>query len=71
MFLNINLNCLKKSYIFFFLIVLFINITISKAHSLNFKVDGVKVTEPFNSNFKKERVIKRESLNLLKSRPLF
>ncbi len=62
MFLNKNLNCLKKSYIFFFLIVLFINITISKAHTSNFKVDGVKVTEPFNSNFKKEIVIDKAIL---------
>ena len=62
MFLNKNLNYLKKSYIFFFLIVLFINVTISKAHSSNFKVDGVKVTEPFNSNFKKERVIDKAIL---------
>ena len=54
MFLNKNLNCLKNSYIFFFLIVLFINITICNAHSSNFKVDGVKITEPFNPNFKKE-----------------
>ena len=62
MFLNKNLNCLKKSYIFFFLIVLFINITISKAHSSNFKVGGVKVTEPFDQNFKKERVIDKAIL---------
>tara|TARA_B100001121_G_scaffold165437_1_gene144617 strand:+ start:607 stop:1683 length:1077 start_codon:yes stop_codon:yes gene_type:complete len=62
MFLNKNLNCLKKSYIFFFLIVLFININICKAHSSNFKVEGVKITEPFNPNFKKEIVIDKAIL---------
>ena len=62
MFLNKNLNCLKKSYIFFFLIVLFINITICKAHSSNFKVDGVQITEPFNPNFKKEIVVDKAIL---------
>ena len=62
MFLNKNLNCLKKSYIFFFLTVLFINITICKAHSSNFKVDGVQITEPFNPNFKKEIVVDKAIL---------
>ena len=62
MFLNKNLNCLKKTYIFFFLTVLFIIITISNLHSSNFKVSDIKVTEPFNPNFKKERVIDKAIL---------
>ena len=61
MFLNKNL-IFWKNLIYFFLIVLFINITISKAHTSNFKVGGVKVTEPFDKNFKKERVIDKAIL---------
>ena len=62
MFLKKKLNCLKKTYIFFFLTVLFIIITISNLHSSNFKVSDIKVTEPFNPNFKKETVIDKAIL---------
>ena len=55
MFLNTIFLNLKKTYIIFFIILLFIILTISKAHSSNFKVSDIEVTEPFNSNFKKKK----------------
>ena len=57
MFLITHFFCLKKSYIFFFLSLLFIILSISKVESSTFKVNDIKVTEPFNSNFKKQSVI--------------
>ena len=57
MFLNTNFFYLKKTYIIFFLILLFIISPICKSHSSIFKVSGIEVTEPFNSNFKKKKVI--------------
>ena len=57
MFLNTNFLNLKKTYIIFFLIVLFIISTITKANSSIFKVGDIEITEPFNSNFKKKKVI--------------
>ena len=57
MFLNTNFLNLKKTYIIFFLIVLFIILTISKANSSIFKVGDIEITEPFNSKFKKKKVI--------------
>ena len=57
MFLNTNFINSKKTYIIFFLIVLFIILTISKANSSIFKVGDIEITEPFNSKFKKKKVI--------------
>ncbi len=57
MFLNTIFLNLKKTYIIFFIILLFIILTISQAHSFNFKVNNIRVKEPFNSNFKKNKVI--------------
>ncbi len=57
MFLNTNFINLKKAYIIFFLIVLFIISTISKVNSSIFKVGDIEITEPFNANFKKKKVI--------------
>ena len=55
MLLNTNFLNLKKTYIIFFLIVLFIILTISKANSSIFKVGDIEITEPFNSKFKKKK----------------
>ena len=57
MFLNTIFLNLKKTYIIFFITLLFIISTISKSHSFVFKVNNIQVTEPFNSNFKKNKVI--------------
>ncbi len=57
MFLNTNFFSSKKSYIIFFLILLFIISATSKSYSSIFKVSDINVTEPFNSNFKKKKVI--------------
>ena len=57
MFLNTNFLNLKKTYIIFFLIVLFIILIIPKANSSTFKVGDIEITEPFNSKFKKKKVI--------------
>ncbi len=57
MFLNTNFLNLKKTYIIFFLIVLFIILTVSKANSSIFKVSDIEITEPFNSKFKKKKII--------------
>ena len=53
MFLNTNFVNLKKTYIIFFLTVLFIISTVSKVQSSIFKVSEIKVTEPFDNSFKK------------------
>ena len=57
MFLNIIFISLKRIYIIFFLTLLFIIITISKVHPSIFKVSDIEVTEPFDPNFKKKKVI--------------
>ena len=62
MFLNTNFVNLKKTYIIFFLTVLFIISTVSKVQSSIFKVSEIKVTEPFNPNFQKKKVIDKAIL---------
>ena len=53
-----NLNSLDKLYIIFFSIVLFINIFIPTSSSANlFEITDVEITEPFELNFDKEKVI--------------
>ncbi len=59
MFLNTNFLCLKKAYIIFFLTVLFIILSISKANPAIFKVTDIQVSEPFNPSFKKKTVVDR------------
>ncbi len=66
MFLNINFFRLKKSYIFFFVSLLFIILTLSKAESSNFEVKDIEVTEPFNQNFKKKIVIDKAIIKAFK-----
>ena len=57
MFLNTNFLCLKKTYIIFFITLLFIILTISKVYSSTFKVSKIQVVEPFDNSFKKKAVI--------------
>ena len=57
MFLNTNFLSLKKTYIIFFLAVLFIISTNTDAYSSNFKVSNVEIKVPFNSNFQKKKII--------------
>ena len=59
MFQNSNFFFLRKSYIFFFLLLLFIVLNNSKVHSSIFKVSDIQITEPFNADFKKQKVINK------------
>ena len=45
---------MKKSYIIFFISVLFLNFTTSDLKSSIFKVNDVEISEPFELNFKKK-----------------
>ena len=57
MFLNINLIYLKKTYIIFFITLLFLIFYVSRVDSTIFKVEQIEISEPFDENFKKEKVI--------------
>ena len=59
MFQNSNFFFLRKFYIFFFLLLLFIVLNNSKVHSSIFKVSDIQITEPFNADFKKQKVINK------------
>ena len=53
-----KLNNLNKLYIFFFSFVLFINIiSISTSSASSFKIKDLEISEPFDANFNKEKVI--------------
>ena len=53
-----NLNSLDKLYIIFFSIVLFLNIFIPTSSGANlFEITDIEITEPFELNFDKEKVI--------------
>ena len=55
-----KLNNLSKLYIIFFSIVLFINIIlISISSASTFKIKDLEISEPFNVNFNKEKVINK------------
>jgi len=50
----------NRLYIFFFSFVLFINIiSISKSSANTFKIKNIEISEPFNADFNKEKVINR------------
>jgi len=57
MYLKKNFFSLRKTYIFFFVTVLFLNFTTLNTKSSIFKVDDIEISEPFELNFKKETVI--------------
>jgi len=48
---------LRKTYIFFFTTVLFLNFSTLDVKSSIFKVNDIEINEPFELNFKKETVI--------------
>ena len=50
---------LKKTYIIFFISVLFLNFTTSDLKSSIFKVNNIEITEPFEVNFEKDIVINK------------
>ena len=53
-------NKLNKLYIFFFYLILFLNIVLITSSSGNsFKIKDLKISEPFNVNFNKEKVINK------------
>jgi len=57
MYLKKNFFSLRKTYIFFFATVLFLNFTTLNTKSSIFKVEDIEISEPFELNFKKETVI--------------
>ena len=54
MFLYKNYTFLKKTYIIFFTILLFLIFQQPTYGSSTFKVSDIEITEPFNNNFKKK-----------------
>ena len=55
-----KLSNLNKLYIFFFSFVLFINIvSISTSSASSFKIKDLEITEPFDVNFNKEKVLNK------------
>ena len=55
-----KLSNLNKLYIFFFSFVLFINIvSISTSSASSFKIRDLEITEPFDVNFNKEKVLNK------------
>ena len=55
-----KLNNLKKIYIIFFYLVLFINIFFTSSLKANsFKIANLEISEPFKLNFNKEKVIEK------------
>ena len=55
-----KLSNLNKLYIFFFSFVLFINIiSISTSSASSFKIKDLEISEPFDANFNKEKVINK------------
>ncbi len=57
MFLYKNYTFLKKTYIIFFTILLFLIFQQPTYSSSIFKVSDIEITEPFNNNFKKKIII--------------
>ena len=63
MYLKKNFFSLKKTYIFFFITVLFINLSTSDVKSSIFRVNDIEIEEPFETNFNKEQVIDKSFKN--------
>ena len=57
MHLKISFLSLKKTYIIFFIAVLFFNFSSTELKSSIFSVNDIEITEPFELNFKKEKVV--------------
>ncbi len=66
MHLNISFLNLKKAYIIFFSTVLFFNFSSTELKSSIFSVNDIEITEPFELNFKKEKVVDKAFIEAFK-----
>ena len=66
MYLNILFLNLKRAYIIFFSTVLFFNFSSTELKSSIFSVNDIEITEPFELNFKKEKVVDKAFLEAFK-----
>ena len=66
MHLNISFLSLKKAYIIFFSTVLFFNFSSTELKSSIFSVNDIEITEPFELNFKKEKVVDKAFIEAFK-----
>ena len=66
MHLKISFLSLKKTYIIFFIALLFLNFSSTDLKSSIFSVNDIEITEPFELNFKKEKVIDKAFIEAFK-----
>ena len=66
MYLNISFLNLKRAYIIFFSSVLFFNFSSTELKSSIFSVNDIEITEPFELNFKKEKVVDKAFIEAFK-----
>ena len=66
MHLNISFLFLKRAYIIFFSTVLFFNFSSTDLKSSIFSVNDIEITEPFELNFKKEKVVDKAFIEAFK-----
>ena len=66
MHLNISFLSLKRAYIIFFSTVLFFNFSSTELKSSIFSVNDIEITEPFELNFKKEKVVDKAFIEAFK-----
>ena len=66
MYLNIFFLNLKRAYIIFFSTVLFFNFSSTELKSSIFSVNDIEITEPFELNFKKEKVVDKAFIEAFK-----
>ena len=66
MHLKISFLCLKKTYIIFFIALLFLNFSSTDLKSSIFSVNDIEITEPFELNFKKEKVVDKAFIKAFK-----
>ena len=66
MYLNIFFLSLKRAYIIFFSTVLFFNFSSTELKSSIFSVNDIEITEPFELNFKKEKVVDKAFIEAFK-----
>ena len=64
--LNISFLNLKRAYIIFFSTVLFFNFSSTELKSSIFSVNDIEITEPFELNFKKEKVVDKAFIEAFK-----
>ena len=66
MHLKISFLSLKKTYIIFFIALLFLNFSSTDLKSSIFSVNDIEITEPFELNFKKEKVVDKAFIKAFK-----